>query len=825
MQFTHPQLLWLIIPALAWTWWCARGSLRRTRPQTVYVSWAIRSFVLSVLVLAIADPQMQSFQYSRQFILIPDSSHRLLGASQKQTETFATELGGDHETEIKVVGSTSTAESSKNNLLTSVMQAAEFSPAERSSHLVLFTDGHSTPDELMMASSRIGIPVSVVPIGSQPDRDTAISEITGPNIVQPGESFEVELVLYASTEATAELQLFSESIRIHRETLSLNPGFTRTRVTCMAPETRLMQIAAQLSAPEVDRNPENNRLTKAVAVKTKPHVLLVAEDEERIAPTRAAIDAQLIQTSVCEPQELPATAAECSQYDAVLLSNIPASEISNEQIEALRQYVNQLGGGLIVCGGDRSFSAGNYANSVINELLPVDSRDEEAEDRPTRAITILIDKSASMDGEKLDMAGRAAASVVGYLKPADELSVIAFDAVPHVLIPLQPVRDLQAPDELIRSLAASGGTTLDPAIEAAFEMLARSQSSQRHIILLTDGAATDRDPEAIVSEMSASGITLSVVSIGEDANELLLESLSAAGRGRFWSTQNPQELPTIVLQDADSTGAQAILTDTVVPMLKQTTPVLQSPEFRAFPPLEGFVRTKSRSQAEVILSGADELPILAWWQTGLGTVVAFTSDIEGRWTTAWETWPPAPKFWSQIIRYAAREHISDQLEVTVDADEFGLHVLATIPSGTWVASEQTEGTIKLISADGTTLQTPLTNWDQQHRIGEVKLPYPGLWIAEAEIRDADQTLRSLPIPVMIDANKASRPREINEWSLRRIAKAGGGLYNPTPGDLLRMTIRPGVIHETAREELFCIAAMLWLIDVVVRRVGRGRGRL
>ncbi len=52
-----------------------------------------------------------------------------------------------------------------------------------------------------------------------------------------------------------------------------------------------------------------------------------------------------------------------------------------------------------------------------------------------------------------------------------------------------------------------------------------------------------------------------------------------------------------------------------------------------------------------------------------------------------------------------------------------------------------------------------------------------------------------------------------------------GLYNPTPKDLLRTTIRPGVIHETAREELFCLAAVLWLVDVVMRRVGRGRGRL
>ncbi len=135
----------------------------------------------------------------------------------------------------------------------------------------------------------------------------------------------------------------------------------------------------------MDSIPENNRLTKALAVKSKPHVLLVAENEQRIAPTRTAINAQLIQTSVCGPEELPATAAECSQYDAILLSNIPAAAITSDQIEALRQYVSQLGGGLIVCGGDRSFSVGNYAKSAINELLPVDSRDEESEDRPTRA--------------------------------------------------------------------------------------------------------------------------------------------------------------------------------------------------------------------------------------------------------------------------------------------------------------------------------------------------------------------------------------------------------------------------------------------------------
>ncbi len=203
-----------------------------------------------MIVIAVADPQMQSFQYVRQFILIPDSSQRLSDESLKQSETFATELRGDFQTKVNMVSSTRKAGAMESNLLRSVMQAAESSPPEVSPHLVLFTDGHSTPDELMRAVSEIGIPVSVVPIRNQADRETAISEIAGPDIVHPGESFEVELVLYASSETKAELQLFSDSIRIHKETLSLSPGFTKTRVACMAPETRLMQIEAQLSTPK-----------------------------------------------------------------------------------------------------------------------------------------------------------------------------------------------------------------------------------------------------------------------------------------------------------------------------------------------------------------------------------------------------------------------------------------------------------------------------------------------------------------------------------------------------------------------------------------------
>jgi hypothetical protein len=61
-------------------------------------------------------------------------------------------------------------------------------------------------------------------------------------------------------------------------------------------------------------------------------------------------------------------------------------------------------------------------------------------------------------------------------------------------------------------------------------------------------------------------------------------------------------------------------------------------------PLRGYVSTKAKPLAEVILVSPLGEPLLARWRQGLGQAVAFTSDAKNRWAVDWLRWPGYAKF-------------------------------------------------------------------------------------------------------------------------------------------------------------------------------------
>ena len=87
------------------------------------------------------------------------------------------------------------------------------------------------------------------------------------------------------------------------------------------------------------------------------------------------------------------------------------------QMELARTYVQDLGGGLIMLGGDQSFGLGGYYKTVLEEILPVRSDFEKEKEKPSLAMVLVIDKSGSMGGEKIEMAKEAAKSAVELLGP------------------------------------------------------------------------------------------------------------------------------------------------------------------------------------------------------------------------------------------------------------------------------------------------------------------------------------------------------------------------------------------------------------------------
>jgi hypothetical protein len=88
-----------------------------------------------------------------------------------------------------------------------------------------------------------------------------------------------------------------------------------------------------------------------------------------------------------------------------------------------------------------------------------------------------------------------------------------------------------------------------------------------------------------------------------------------------------------------------------------------------WPVLRGYFTTTAKPAARVDLtvkSGEGEEPLLARWTVGRGRVVSFTSDADTRWSPEWIRWPGFEGAWAQIIRWAMRPRLTEELFVWVD---------------------------------------------------------------------------------------------------------------------------------------------------------------
>lgn len=173
--------------------------------------------------------------------------------------------------------------------------------------------------------------------------------------------------------------------------------------------------------------------------------------------------------------------------------------------------------------------------------------------RPPLNLAIVLDRSGSMNGNKIEMAKRAAARAFESLRPEDRVSIISYSSSAATLLPLTPVHQVRNPSYYINRIHANGGTAIYAGVNlAAAElrpMLGDSQGMNR-ILLLSDGLANEgpssvRDFQLLGQSLSREGITVSTIGLGLDYNEDLMAGLSAAGQGNIYFVETANDLPRI----------------------------------------------------------------------------------------------------------------------------------------------------------------------------------------------------------------------------------------------------------------------------------------
>ncbi len=86
------------------------------------------------------------------------------------------------------------------------------------------------------------------------------------------------------------------------------------------------------------------------------------------------------------PATLSPSLADLADYAAVILVNVNARDLSPRKMDALRDYVRDLGGGLAAVGGPQSFGVGGYFGTPLEEALPVNMQIDDQERFPAVSI-------------------------------------------------------------------------------------------------------------------------------------------------------------------------------------------------------------------------------------------------------------------------------------------------------------------------------------------------------------------------------------------------------------------------------------------------------
>jgi Ca-activated chloride channel family protein len=714
LDFPPALLLLLLLPALVWLGW----------PRLRYLSAARRGLALglrlagvALLAVAVAGPSVRQPDESLSVIYVVDASSSLaaetraaaadwvrraeatrgahdrsglvvVGAQANAIRPLAVERLGNQEfgksnwtappgdaDADAAAGRAVSPEPGDTNLQAGLRLARALLPANGPRRIVLLSDGWETMDHAdaeILRLAAAGIHVDAVPLTATPPRALAIEAVDAPAVVREAEPIEASIAVYSATTVDATIRLWADTTAAAQRPIALEPGVNHVSLGAALQGAGLHRLGAEVVA-----DGSSAELAQAIVVKEPARLLLLEDRADEAQPLAGALQEAGLRVDVRRPTNTtrPLDLGQLLPYDGVVLDNVAASTMTLDQLRALDTFVQSLGRGLTVVGGNTSYALGGYTGSLLEQALPLSADAPFQQERGTLALLLVIDRSGSMslrsdDVTKMAMAREAAVLATETLRPDDQLGVIAFDVRNDWIVPLNTLTangGLGAVQQAIGTIEADGGTDIAPALQRAYDAIATADARFKHVILLSDGQSfgSDAQWDALTAQYRASGVTLSTIGIGQDIDTNLMSRLARGGLGRYYFTDRVREIPRIMLRETNVVTRPVAMEGRVQPRLGAASPLLRSLSPGELPALNGYVVTTPKPTAEVALWSERGDPLLANWQYGLGRVAAWSADAGPAWSGEWLAWPRFGQFWSQVVRWTLAPPEQGDLRVLV----------------------------------------------------------------------------------------------------------------------------------------------------------------
>lgn len=877
LSFTHPSVLWalvfvipvILVPVLA------RGRRWRAMSARVWWSLALRALITLALLFSLAGAQWVRAVDALTVVYLLDLSDSISASERERAETWIRQsvqaMPPNGQAAIVAFGEnalverlpspsaevaeiTSAPGTSRTNLAAAIRLGLALFPEASRKRMVILSDGLENVERAVEQAELAAahhVEIGYVPLHALPgEAEAYLDRLEMPGVVRLGQQFELTAVVESTDARPATLQLFADGALVRSLDVHLQPGTNRVRVSLTAEEPGFRRYRAELIAVG-DTLPQNNRAAGFTVVKGPPRILLIEGKPGEADHLAAALRASGMEVVVTPPAQMPQDLATLSGFDAVFLVNAPAEALPHAAMQALPRYVRELGRGLVMVGGESSFGAGGYLRSPVEEALPVDMDVRSREQEPNLALVLAVDKSGSMGrchcdnpnalpGQyqrvqsglpKIDIAKEAILQTFQALGRLDFLGVVAFDQDAHWALKVRQLASINEVQGAIGGLDAYGQTNIFAGLNEAAQALAEVDARIKHIILLTDGWSRTGAYEKLIQRMREQGITLSVIAAGR-GSAAYLQELARAGGGRYYPAADIQELPQLFLKETIQAAGSYVIERPFYPLQTAATPILEDIDVSRMPGLYGYNGTTPKKAARVALVTDRGDPLLAYWPYGLGRSVAWTSDLTSHWAAEWVTWDQFTRFVGQLAGWVLPEPTSGHLQVASAVEGSSLTIAADVVDGGGRPWDFLDVRASLIGPELTVEQIELTQAASGHYQATVPIRAAGAYLVQvvaSEKGDGEGVTASPPVAmvttgVVIPYSPEYRQNSgaAGETLLRELAQATQGQRMHAPDEVWEPGGRVARVAQPIWPSLLLLAALLFPLDVAVRRLRLGR---
>lgn len=691
-----------------------------------------------------------------------------------------------------------------------------------SKRIVLITDGEENKGDLLnsvVLLNKENIDLKVYKVSNESGNEVYVESVKVPDNISIGEEFTVTTTIESNVQTKGKLTLFSGRDKKAEEEVEIQKG-TNTFVFKDVQTTGGFKNYRVLIEADEDTNGINNEYSCFTNVIAPPNILVIQGKENSALGVIETLKNTSCNYNIVSPNSAPRNLNELLEYKTIVLCDVHKDDLNSGFMDNIESYVKDYGGGVVTFGGENSYALGGYKNTSLEKILPVNMDKKGKNEVPPISISLIIDKSGSMssgNGEvsKLTLAKEAAMNALDSLRESDEINVIAFDDTYQNVVEMQSASNIKNIKEMIGGITVGGGTSIYPALEQGYKAQLNSKGKIKHIILLTDGedSFSLSNYISLVNDIKNEGITLSTVSVGEDANESLLQALANQGSGRYYHTDKYTDIPRIFAREVLLSAGTYIINEEFTPSISSNSEILSGINTKeGIPNLKGYIGTSIKENATEILTSNHDEPILASYRYGIGKTVSWTSDINGQWSSDYLTWNKGAQLIKNAIYWTIPE-LSDEGKLSISQE--GNEALIEFYNDSNLEGSK----IKAIynSESGSNGEIELTEEEPGKYIGKVKLDEIGFYNFNVREEKDGEIINNYTGAFSLQYSDEYKFNK-NKDKVKTLVSEVNGKFINNSKDVFKGELKEAYKKINLSNIFLIFALVLFFLDIVYRRL-------